>query len=95
MRNNLIFNGIPEHTADNPENAIEDFTQTALKLSLDTISKITFHRVHRIGAKINCKGRPRPIVAKLNTINKRNYPIICICSMFTVFIFYVLSIPSM
>ena len=64
MLDNLIFNGIPEHTADNPENAIKDFMQTVLKLPPDTISKITFHRVHQFGAKINAKGRPRPIVAK-------------------------------
>lgn len=64
MRDKLIFNGIPEHTANNPENAIKNFMQSALKLPPDTVSQITFHSVHRIRKKNNTKGRPRPIVAK-------------------------------
>ena len=38
--------------------------QTARELPPDTINKIALHRVHRIGAKINAKGRPIPIMAK-------------------------------
>ena len=63
MRDNLIFSGIAEQPQEDPERTIKEFMLSALKLPTDTVNNITFHRVHRIGAKNNTK-RPRPIVAK-------------------------------
>lgn len=54
MRDNLVFSGIPEQTHnDNPEQLglIQEFMITLLKISPDTVSGITFHRVHRVPRK--------------------------------------------
>lgn len=65
MRDNLIFSGIPEQIQDNPEQAIKDFMHSSLKLPLESVNNITFHRVHRLGSNKNADTkRPRPIIAK-------------------------------
>ncbi|XP_059183523.1 interferon-induced protein 44-like [Centropristis striata] len=53
MRENLIFSGIPEQTPDDPDTNIKTFMAAHLNLSPDTINKITFHRVHRLGRPSN------------------------------------------
>lgn len=64
MRDNLIFSGIPlpTSTPDDPEKAVKEFMQSSLKIPLETVNRITFHRVHRITSKNNKK--PPPIIAK-------------------------------
>lgn len=66
MRDNLIFTGIQENAQDKPEELIKDFIKNQLKLTLDTVDKITFHR---IGPKSNA--RPRPIVAKFEQFKQK------------------------
>lgn len=63
---NLIFTGIQENAQDKPEELIKDFIKNQLKLTLDTVDKITFHR---IGPKSNA--RPRPIVAKFEQFKQK------------------------
>lgn len=63
MRDNLIFTGLQETAAENTENVIKDFMKTQLKILPDTVSNITFHRVHRFG-KTSANNKHRPIVAK-------------------------------
>lgn len=62
MRYDSILSGIPETTPDDPESHIKNFMRRHLKLQSDTADRITFHRVHRLGARTD-RG-PRPIVAK-------------------------------
>lgn len=64
MRDNLIFSGIPlpTSTPDDPEKAVKEFMQSSLKIPLETVNRITFHRVHRLTSKNNKK--PPPIIAK-------------------------------
>lgn len=69
MHDNLIFTGIKEQPEDNPKQAIKEFMQSSLKLPHDTVHNITFHRVHRIGAKSN--SRPRSIVAKFELFKQK------------------------
>lgn len=64
MRDNLVFAGIPERAEENPEETVKSFLQQQLKLPLDAVRNITFHRVHRMGGKKQDSRRPRPIVAK-------------------------------
>lgn len=71
MRDNLIFSGIPEQPTDDPEQAIKDFMQSALKLPLDSVNNIGFHRVHRLGAKVNTTGKPRAIIAKFEHFKQK------------------------
>lgn len=61
IRDNLVFSGLCENKQEKTEDVIKDFLKTQLKLPLDTVNAITFHRVHRIVQQT--KG-PRPIVAK-------------------------------
>lgn len=49
MQDNLIFSGIPEGSPDNPEALIKNLMVSALKLPMETVNNITFHRVHRLG----------------------------------------------
>ncbi|XP_061173535.1 uncharacterized protein LOC133182701 [Saccostrea echinata] len=58
MRDNLIFDGIPETHDEDAETLIKDF----IKNELNITDNIEFHRVHRMGSKGGT--RPRPIVAK-------------------------------
>lgn len=64
MRDNLIFSGIAETTQESPEKTIKNFMQAQLKLSPDTVKRISFHSVHRIGTTDANSTRPRPIIAK-------------------------------
>lgn len=63
MHDNLIFTVIPEQSPDNPETLVKDFMKNQLKIPPDTVNKITFHRVHRLGPRSNKTSRP--IIAKL------------------------------
>lgn len=76
MRDNLIFSGIPEIDDQNAEVALRSFLANILGLSRDTVQKIGFHRVHRLGAPktpdpegsyataaANVKTTPRAIIA--------------------------------
>ena len=60
MRENLILSGIPEHVSNNPEGAIREFMKSALKLPIETVNKVAFHRVHRLGARNDKTKGPRP-----------------------------------
>ena len=60
MRENQFFYGIPEDESNNPEGAIREFMQSALK----PVNKVAFHRVHRLGARSDKTKGPRPIIAK-------------------------------
>lgn len=51
MHSNINFSGIPQQMPDNQEEAIKQFIQVALKLPQNTISKITFCRVHCLSTK--------------------------------------------
>ena len=51
MLKNQILSGIPEDTSNNPEGAIREFMKSALKLPIETVNKVSFHRVHRLGAR--------------------------------------------
>ena len=71
MRDNLVFSGIPEAQAENPEQVVKDFISTQLKLPKDTVKNITFHRVHRIGPPRKDNKHPRPIVAKFEHFKQK------------------------
>jgi hypothetical protein len=58
MRDNLIFDGIPETHEEDPEAIIKDFIRKEMEITDD----MEFHRVHRMGKKIGNKHRP--IIAK-------------------------------
>lgn len=58
MRDNLLFEGIPEDSEENTEEVIKDFIQTELEIT----DEINFHRVHRMGK--HKENKHRPIVAK-------------------------------
>nr|XP_061817129.1 uncharacterized protein LOC133606803 [Nerophis lumbriciformis] len=73
MRDNLVFAGIPEKTEEDPEETIKSFMEHQLKLPADTIRNITFHRVHRLGAKKPENRRPRPIVAKFEHFKQKEW----------------------
>lgn len=69
MRDNLIFTGIPEPPADQPENAVKDFLIKQLKLPTDTVDNITFHRVHGLGQKHSYS--TRPIIVKFEHFKQK------------------------
>ncbi|XP_054631652.1 E3 ubiquitin-protein ligase znrf1 isoform X3 [Dunckerocampus dactyliophorus] len=71
MRDNLVFAGIPEKSEEDPEEAVRAFMAQQLKLPADAIQNITFHRVHRLGAKKPENRRPRPIVAKFEHFKQK------------------------
>jgi uncharacterized coiled-coil protein SlyX len=58
IRDNLVFEGIPERLGENTEEVIKNFIQTELDIS----DEIDFHRVHRMGKQKAQKHRL--IVAK-------------------------------
>lgn len=69
MRDNLIFSGIEESAADNPEALVKSFMTTSLKLSKETVDSIAFARIHRLG-KPRGNG-PRPIIAKFERYHQK------------------------
>ena len=64
MRENLIFNNIPENIGEKPEELIKSIIRDKLQIS----ESIHFDRVHRVGKQQNNRRdrRPRPIVAKFS-----------------------------
>lgn len=71
MRDNLVFAGIPEQAEEDPEATVTAFIKNQLKLPAETVSKISFHRVHRLGGKRPDSSRPRPIVAKFANFKQK------------------------
>ena len=69
MRDNLIFTGLPEKTEEEPEKTVKNFMCEHLKIPENTVNEISFHRVHRIGRKLNAY--PRPIVAKFERYKQK------------------------
>lgn len=65
MRDNLIFTGIAEEEREDTETILNGFIKNTLEITQD----IGFHRVHRMGRKIN--GHSRPIVAKFINFKDR------------------------
>lgn len=49
MRDNLIFSGIPEETDENVEDVLKTFFTNELGVNKETVQRITFLRVHRLG----------------------------------------------
>ncbi|XP_077411419.1 adenylate kinase 7 isoform X10 [Vanacampus margaritifer] len=69
MQDNLIFLGISENTSDNPEVEIKKIMTTSLKIPQETVNNISFHRVHRLGARRG--NRPRPIITKFEHFKQK------------------------
>ena len=65
MRDNLIFEGIKEMQNENTEEALREFMKTEMNIT----DEPQFHRVHRMGKKI--QGKHRPIVAKFVLYKER------------------------
>ena len=65
MRENLLFNGIPESESENCEVKVKDFMIKELELETQTVNDMTLDRVHRIG-RAKGPGTIRPIVAKFH-----------------------------
>ena len=65
MRDNLIFEGIKEMQDENTEAALREFMKTEMNIT----DEPQFHRVHRMGKKI--QGKHRPIVAKFVLYKER------------------------
>ena len=61
LRDDLIFSGIPEPPADDPEKSRKGFMMQILILPAETVNDINFHRVHCLGPNTN---RPRPVVKR-------------------------------
>nr|XP_054587020.1 uncharacterized protein LOC129152519 [Nothobranchius furzeri] len=75
MRDNLVFAGLPEQTggeAEDCEQTIKNFLHTHMKIPEETVKNITFHRVHRHGARRTDSRRPHPIVATFEHFNNNN-----------------------
>ena len=66
MRENLIFNGIPETTGEDCEFKVRDFMLKELKVEAGKIDSMVLDRVHRIGKVSNGAASIRPIVAKFH-----------------------------
>uniref|UniRef100_A0A1A8GU29 Uncharacterized protein n=1 Tax=Nothobranchius korthausae TaxID=1143690 RepID=A0A1A8GU29_9TELE len=74
MRDNLVFAGLPEQTggeAEDCEQTIKNFLHTHMKIPEEMVKNITFHRVHRLGARRTDSRRPRPIVAKFEHFKQK------------------------
>ena len=65
MRDNLVFDGIPETNEEDPEAVLKSF----LKDEMDLSDEFHFERVHRMGRQI--RGKNRPIVAKFSFFKER------------------------
>ena len=65
MRENLLFNGIPESESENCEVKVKDFMVKELDLEPQSVNDMTLDRVHRIG-RAKGPGSIRPIVAKFH-----------------------------
>ena len=65
MRNNLIFEGIQEMLDENTVETLRKF----LKMEMNITEEPQFHRVHRMGKKI--QGKHRAIVSKFVLYKER------------------------
>ncbi|XP_062577668.1 uncharacterized protein LOC134239508 [Saccostrea cucullata] len=65
MRNNLIFDGIPEAQEEDTEAVLKEFIHIVMGIE----EEIQFHRVHRLGRKI--PNKHRPIIAKIVLFKER------------------------
>lgn len=72
MRENLVFNGLPETANENCEFLVKAFCQEKLQMESTEVNQIVFDRIHRIGRLENLKpGNIRPIVAKFHRYSER------------------------
>nr|XP_054588278.1 uncharacterized protein LOC129153175 [Nothobranchius furzeri] len=72
---NLVFVGLLEQTggeAEDCEQTIDNFLHTHMKIPEETVKNITFHRVHRLGARRTDSRRPRPIMAKFEHFKQKD-----------------------
>ncbi|XP_053402918.1 uncharacterized protein LOC128558106 [Mercenaria mercenaria] len=72
MRNNLVFSNIPEaptETSETTEVKLRKFLNEKMKIAEDLVNKMSFERVHRMGAKHD--GRCRNIVAKFTLYKEK------------------------
>ena len=65
MRDNLVFDGIPETNEEDPEAVRKSF----LKDEMDLSDEFHFERVHRMSRQI--RGKNRPILAKFSFFKER------------------------
>ncbi|XP_062583394.1 uncharacterized protein LOC134245151 [Saccostrea cucullata] len=65
VRDNLIFDGIPEAQEEDIEAVLKEFIHTVMGIE----EGIQFHRVHRLGRKI--PNKHRPIIAKFVLFKER------------------------
>ena len=74
MRSNLVFTNVPESTIEGQvetEEIIRHHLVDKMKITKEQVEKISFEKVHRMGAKQN--GRIRNIVAKFTLFKEREY----------------------
>ena len=72
MRDNLIFSKITEGTMESVETTeivLRNFLHEQMKVAKETVDKIGFERVHRMGAKE--EGKQRASVAKFSMFKER------------------------
>ncbi|XP_041357838.1 uncharacterized protein LOC121374793 [Gigantopelta aegis] len=67
MKDNVLFNGIPETDDEDMENVLTDFLKNQMKIE----KCMTFARVHRLGKRDTRTDRVRPIVAKFECFKDR------------------------
>ena len=63
MRDNLVFEGLPEKESESCEEVVRDFLVKNMKIGAEAASKVQFDRAHRLGAK--GRDKTRPIVVKM------------------------------
>ncbi|XP_053393662.1 uncharacterized protein LOC128555406 [Mercenaria mercenaria] len=75
MRNNLIFENIPEArpgVTEDAEKTVRDFMEIKMKIAKDIVANIKFDRVLRMGQKGDAKrGKSRSIVAKFTEYKEK------------------------
>ncbi|MGH0157142.1 UNVERIFIED_CONTAM: hypothetical protein FKN15_043799 [Acipenser sinensis] len=71
MRDNLIFKGIKEDKAEDTEAVVKDFMMKEVKIPVDQVQSISFHRVHRLGGNLTNSTTPRAIVAKFEHFKQK------------------------
>ena len=62
MRDNLVFEGIPEHEGENCGHVVRVFLLKEMDIGSGEVSKVQFDPVHRMGTKT--RDKMRHIVAK-------------------------------
>ena len=74
IRSNRVFTNVPESAIEGQvetEENIRNHLVDKMKIAKEQVEKISFERVHRMGAKQN--GRIRNIVAKFTLFKEREY----------------------